>query len=408
MPRFSQWEQLQDDEHKRPRPFGDDPHQGWGFGFGLDLTQPPESPELTVALPEPVNLAHELSQRVTVPSSALPLYDDVHAKLARLDKLDEVTVGKHLTKAEASSLLAANDIHSFVHGASKGRLTATTSKTTVVSVLLQAIKDKRIGSTLAEAQRQGAVDDEDEATQPPDEDAAVSSKEAVFAPITPAARPPLAAASSILQPRAVHAMDLPLGKRPCQAKSQQAQRQQPAEPHAPPPPQLTADRPTPDPPTLNSEEEAFVWKLLTRTLQPLGLTAELGLARRNAQTQTDAEPVPAARPVGTGSAPSSSQPPPMQSQACVVGSQTGYFSNGCDMSIEVSKVRTLLKSYSASVSDDEIREALGANGGFLQAVEQLRTKFSARANTPLPYGAQTTSDNQVRMWENRLATGSLF
>lgn len=384
------------EEPKRPRLYASTPLDDFG-GFGLDLTQPPDepqqSPELAVEVPSfPVpaapDIVHELSQRVAL-NERVPIYEEIHARLARLQRLDDASVGKALSKGELLCLLSTNGI----------ACKTSAHKGAVVAELLIALKEKRIGSTLADAQQRALArlvpEEEDPATQPPDDLDAAASDAVTQMPTAANASALIGAA---IDPCAAASTEAGASKQLLGARTTPASR-------GPPPP----------PASLTSEEEDFVWKLLTGALEPLGAKASStdgGSSSRSVHTQTEHVEFGSAAVLSGGAggfAPPYSQ---LQSQACVAmmaSNSQPYCSNGGgnggrDMEGLVSKCRKLLKASPYGLADDEIRDALIANSyNVMQAVDSLRAKASARDAR----AHENTSNNLVRTWEERLARGSL-
>ncbi|KAG8469345.1 hypothetical protein KFE25_007863 [Diacronema lutheri] len=418
MPRFSQWGQpSQVEEPKRPRLHGGAPPAG-GFdagALGLDLTQPPDSPELAVDAPPavPPDISHELSQRVALGTgalSALPTYDEIHARLQRLDRLDDASVGKALSKAEVLLLLTANGINSH---------RASAHKATIVDELLRALKQRRIGATLADAQRAlvratSSVDDDD-ATLPPDElDAAMTDALAQMGQpqhASPRPPPPLPSATGAPAFRAAATPLLPVRTNSMPDVAALAQ------PHASAAKRRRGALP---PASLTEEEEDFVYRLVTGTLGSIGGDGSDGAASRSVQTQTEPHAFAAPRSAGGALAPYSQL---QQSQACVTVAvdsqqqqlQMALHSNAAGQHIDdlVGKCRKLLKAHPFALADDDIRSALATNGrNVMQAVESLRAKAStasasarAAAATSGPLGS--AASRMQRVWDERVTRGLL-
>jgi hypothetical protein len=406
MPRFSQWEQpSQAEEPKRQRLYGSTPLDEYDDGFGglgLDLAHPHDSPELAVALP--VDIAHELSQRVELDAGGglLSPYDEIHGRLARLDRLDEASVGKLLSKGELICMLTENGITGCRDGAASSASLHGKRKSALVVELLLAIKERRIAATLEDAKRQRlrAPREDDEATLPPDElqqlDGGGCCTQRPCDPegITQMPNGLIASQGQTpLQPA-------PLDHLAAPALGEVAP--PPTEPAIPPAPRVRAVRLEPLPPaSLDAAEESFVWKLLTGALEPIDKKSP---AKPSRSVHTQTEPAPTSSSV--------EQPQPLsqlqQSQACVQSSQPAYCSNSRDVDDLVQKVRKLLKASPMQTSDSDIRDALDACGfHVMQTVEALRARPSPPARRAIPALA-TSADNMARTWEERLARGSLF
>lgn len=389
MPRFTQWEQSPPaEELKRPRVHAHEPllEQYRYGGYGFDCTQPPDeqqSPELGVEMPLPLppmpapaapDIVHELSQRVELgaggTTSAALVYDEIHARLARLERLDDASVGKALSKGELLCLLTNNGIASCRHSTHKGA---------IVAELLLALKQQRIGATLADAQARALAranaEEEEGGTLPPDEELGAAAPNApTQAPTAgPAVPAPAAAGPAAHVPVAV-----------------------PARRRAPMPPV-----------SLTAEEEDFVWRLLTGTLgEPIG--ADGSFASRSVQTQTEPAP-PAAGGFAAGAGLASGSQLQQSQAYCSNG---GGGSTGRDVVSEgllIGGVRRQLKS-AKQLTDDEIRDALAASGdNVVLAMASLRAKTSTQGAQGLAAAHENDSGhaNLTQVWGARLARGSL-
>lgn len=336
MVRFSQaWDSLEDEEKKRRRletsgtriPASDDL-------FNLcPLQETPLSPEIDVA--------EELSQRVTLEAERLLDYGALHARLASLSQISEVSVARAFSKAELLCMLQTNGIQSCRESHLKGY---------IVSEVLRAVRDKRISPSPKEgrqAPENVAVDEngpvpavnelipDDDATQPPS-----------WFNEGPGKRRRPSRDFDLTED-----MSQPEGSTQPLKEDEANEREPPAERRTEAPP----------PPTLQGHEEEFFWKVLTGQLQANPAVA------RDASTQTAQEEAPLIQTQEV-------------TQPVLAPEARGPFTpatGGQETDSLINKIRRLLKRPSLH-TDEDIRQAYRHNRfQFLPTVDALRQRERA-------------------------------